>query len=209
VSQTPDAALPTVDGCGSLAIDAELAVVRMQNGVVSRYMLVGAKTLSCASGDIVVIYDGTATVALDGSIVTIDRADAEFRILGDGVSSVMCNGAVVPTVLVGRYLVNATTDALDLPSPDGVSALRAYPNPFNPSVRIAFTTRSESLVDVRIYDPAGRLVVALAARMLPAGEHVMEWDGNDREGRPAASGVYFLRVRSASEESSLKLVLVR
>lgn len=209
LSQTPEAAVPEIAGCGSLAIDAELAVVRMTSGVVSRYLAVDAKSLSCTSGDIVIIYDGTATVVFDGSVVHIDRPDAEFRILGDGVSNVVCNGEVVPTELVGRFLVNATTHATDPPSPDGVSSLRAYPNPFNPSVQIAFTTQSSARVEARIYDPAGRLVATLASRLLPAGKHTMAWDGNDRDGRPVASGVYFLRVRAAAKESSLKLVLVR
>lgn len=209
VAQTPEAAMPEVDGCGPLAIDAELAVVRLTNGVLSRYLAVDNQRLACSSGDIAVIYDGPATVAFDGSVVHIDRADAEFRILGDGVSNVVCNGAVVPTELVGRYLVNATTPATDPPPSGGVSALRAYPNPFNPSVQIAFTTTSPSRVEARVFDPAGRMVATLETRMLPAGDHIMTWDGNDTDGRPVASGVYFLRVRSASQESSLKLVLVR
>ena len=206
---TPEAALPEFAGCGSLAIDAELAVVRMANGVVARYVAVDAKSLSCSSGDIAVIYDGTATVVFDGSLVHIDRFDAEFRILADGVTNVVCNGAVVPTELVGNYLVNATTNATDPPSPGGVIDLRAYPNPFNPSVRIAFKTHAASRVDARIYDPAGRLVTSLESRVFPAGDHVLSWDGNDADGRAVASGVYFLRVRSSSNESSLKLVLVR
>ncbi|HEU4928697.1 MAG TPA: FlgD immunoglobulin-like domain containing protein, partial [Candidatus Krumholzibacteria bacterium] len=209
VAQTPDAALPEIDGCGSLAINAELAVVRMSNGVVSRYLAVNAKSISCSSGDVVVIYDGSATVAFDGSLVHIDRADVQFRILGDGVTNVVCNGVAVPTELAGRYLVNATTNVSDHPVPDGVGALRAYPNPFNPSVQIAFTTQSVSRVEARIYDPAGRLVTTLESGMLPAGEHTMAWNGNDADGRPVASGVYFLRIRSASKESSLKLVLLR
>jgi len=209
VAQTPDAAMPEIEACGSLAIDAELAVVRMTNGVVSRYLAVDNQRLSCSSGDIVVLYDGPATVAYDGSLVHIDRADAEFRILADGVSNVVCNGVVVPTELVGGYLVNATTNATDPPSPGAVSELRAYPNPFNPSVQIAFTTASAARVEARVYDPAGRLVATLESGMLPAGKHSMAWNGHDSDGRPVASGVYFLRVRSASQESSLKLVLVR
>lgn len=208
-AQTPDAAMPEIEGCGSLAIDAELAVVRMTNGAVARYLAVDNQRLACSSGDIAVIYDGPATVAFDGSLVYIDRADAEFRILADGVDNVVCNGVVVPTQLVGRYLVNAATYATDPPSAGGVKELRAYPNPFNPSVQIAFTTTSPARVEARIYDPAGRLVTTLESGMLPAGEHTVTWNGNDADGRPVASGVYFLRVRSASQESSLKLVLVR
>ncbi len=209
IAPPPPGDFPDGEGCGPISIDAELAVVRLGGAGVSRYLAVDVRSIACASSDIVTILDGTATVAFDGTRVTIDRPDAEFRILGDGVSEVVCNGEVVPTGLDGRYLVRVSATDVASPVPRDGLALRAFPNPFNPSVRIAFATPSRGGVDARIYDAAGRFVVALETGVLPAGEHTLAWNGRDHAGREAASGVYFLRVRAASADETLKLVLLR
>lgn len=209
VAPPPPGDLPDDGSCGPLTIDAELAVVRLTDGLVSRYLAVDVKSIACASGDIVTILDGTATVVFDGTRVTIDRPDAEFRILGDGVSEVVCNGEVVTTGWDGRYLVRiSATDVGGSARRNGLG-LRAFPNPFNPSVRITFATPSRGRVDARIYDATGRFVAALEAGVLAAGEHALGWNGRDHAGHEAASGVYFLRVRAASADETLKLVLLR
>jgi len=95
------------------------------------------------------------------------------------------------------------------PAPRAGLGLRAFPNPFNPSVRVTFTTPSRGTVDARIYDAAGRFVTTLESGVLPAGEHTMEWNGRDGAGHASASGVYFLRVRAPSAGETLKLVLLR
>lgn len=209
VAPMPLFEIPDAEGCGSLAIDAELAVVRMGSEGVSRYLAVDARSIACAAGDIVTFYDAPATVAFDGTRVHIDRPHATFRILGDGVSEVVCQGEVVPTALDGRYLVRVSATDVPAPAPREGLALRAYPNPFNPSVRISFATPSRGYVDAAIYDAAGRFVARLVARDLPGGEHALWWDGRDHAGGAAASGVYFLRVRAGSARESLKLVLLR
>jgi hypothetical protein len=209
VAPPPAGDLPDGQGCGPISIDAELAVVRMGNAGIARYLAVDARSIACASGDVVTILDGTATVAFDGVRVTIDRPDAEFRILGDGVSEVVCNGEVVPTGWDGRYLVRVSATDVASPVPRDGLGLRAFPNPFNPSVRITFTTALRGHVDARIYDAVGHFVTTLDSRVMPAGQHAMAWDGRDDAGHDAASGVYFLRVRAASADETLKLVLLR
>jgi len=209
VAPMPLMEIPDQAGCGPISIDAELAVVRLGPNGVTRYLAVDAKSIACAAGDIVTILDGSATVAFDGTRVHIDRPDAEFRILGDGVSEVVCQGAVVPTGLDGRYLVRVSATDVAPPPPSTTLALRAFPNPFNPSVRISFTMPSSGRVDAVVFDAAGRLVATLVSGTVPAGERTIEWNGRDGDGDAAASGVYFLRVRASSLEETLKLVLLR
>ncbi len=208
VAPLPPAAVPGGGGCNSLSVDAQLAVVRLHDGGVTSYLAVDAKSISCASGDIVTILDGTATVAFDGTRAYVDRPNVAFRILGAGVTEVWCNGVVVPTGWDGAYLVPVSATGVDAP-PSGALRARAYPNPFNPSVRVAFTTRTRDVVDARIFDASGRFIVALVEGVLPAGEHVFQWDGRDRDGGAVASGVYFMRVRANDLEETVKLVLVR
>jgi hypothetical protein len=63
--------------------------------------------------------------------------------------------------------------------------------------------------EVRMIDLAGRHVRTLQRGTYEAGRMVTTWDGRDDAGRNVANGVYFLVTRSGSQESRLKLVVVR
>jgi hypothetical protein len=192
-----------------LATDASLGVTRTAGGEVRGYVLADATVLACASLVLVKIEDGPATLAYDGSNVHISRPDAHFRILAQGVSGVFHRGVRLPTVLDGGYWTNALyTGVRPAPAAPDLE-LRAFPNPFNPSVRITFVVPSRGDVRAEIHDAAGRRVVVLAARVMEAGAHALQWNGRDESGRAAASGVYFLRVRSGAAARSIKLVLLR
>ena len=61
-----------------------------------------------------------------------------------------------------------------------------------------------------VYDLQGRLVRELVAgEVLTAGSHRVVWDGRDRRGRPAPSGVYLVQGRSGSSLARTRLVRVR
>jgi len=49
----------------------------------------------------------------------------------------------------------------------------------------------------------------MAAEALGPGAHWARWDGRTDGGRPAASGIYFVRLTAGGVERSAKLVLVR
>jgi flagellar hook assembly protein FlgD len=71
-----------------------------------------------------------------------------------------------------------------------------YPNPFNPSTTIRFGLPMQSTVTLRIYDILGREVQTLLQDTRPAGYHSVVWDGRDRNGNTAATGVYFFRIEA-------------
>lgn len=103
-----------------------------------------------------------------------------------------------------------TVTAVDESAPRASSlALRAYPNPFNPSVTLAYTLADPSKVRIGIYDAAGRLVRTLVDERREAGSHRAFWNGRDEAGRPAAAGVYFARIEALEKTEARKLVLVR
>ena len=84
-----------------------------------------------------------------------------------------------------------------------------YPNPFNPRTTIAFTLPAKSLVSLRVYDAAGRLVRTLAKGEFTAGPHAIEWNGTSNAGTKAASGVYFYRLQAGELTSTRKMVLLK
>jgi hypothetical protein len=188
--------------------DAPLALVRKDGPTVTAYSMVDGTWLSVGTMLVAAVEDGPATLLFDGMFVHVSRPDAAFRVIADAVSAVLYRGTQLPAHREGEYLVGGyTTGAGDGPAAD--LALRAYPNPFNPSVRISFVTPQSGEVEATIHDAAGRRVRNLLSRFLEAGAHVTGWDGRDDRGIGAASGVYFLRVRAGGRSDVRKLVLLR
>ena len=75
--------------------------------------------------------------------------------------------------------------------PVRIELLNAWPNPFNASLSISFTTTSNGWVSAGIYDASGKPVEALCDGYVTSGEHHFVVNGADM-----ATGIYFLRVSS-------------
>lgn len=84
-----------------------------------------------------------------------------------------------------------------------------YPNPFNPSTTIAFDLAQAANVELCIYNVKGQLLRELKPGNLPAGSHNVIWDGRDMHGKPAASGIYFIRLQSPALNATRKAVLLK
>ncbi|MDZ7359103.1 MAG: T9SS type A sorting domain-containing protein [candidate division KSB1 bacterium] len=69
-----------------------------------------------------------------------------------------------------------------------------YPNPFNPSTEISFQLPMASAVKLVIYSITGQVVRELVNGELPAGRHVISWNGRNRTGEAVAGGVYLYRL---------------
>lgn len=83
------------------------------------------------------------------------------------------------------------------------------PNPFHQDVAVSFYLSSPERVSLRVYSIEGTLVADLADEVLAPGIHRRTWDGRTQSGRPAASGVYFLRMVTESVERTDKIIRLR
>ncbi|MCF7920709.1 MAG: T9SS type A sorting domain-containing protein [Candidatus Cloacimonetes bacterium] len=92
-----------------------------------------------------------------------------------------------------------------------ITALRGnYPNPFNPSTTICFSTsESDANTELVIYNTKGQIVRTLVNDNLPAGEHAMTWDGKNNSLQDCASSIYFLVMKSGDFRAAYKLLLMK
>jgi len=75
-----------------------------------------------------------------------------------------------------------------------VEGAQCYPNPFNPATTIRFVLAQNRKVRLQIFNLRGELVRTLVNKEMPRGVHEVRWNGRDKAGRMAASGIYFYRL---------------
>ena len=118
---------------------------------------------------------------------------------------------VRPAEFIVFEVVHQRPDLSGVPTAsEGVVLHPAAPNPFNPATYLRFAIAKDSVVDLRIFDTAGRLVRTLAVgTSYAAGEHSLRWNGLDDRGLALGSGVYLARIGVGDLVRTQRLTLVR
>ncbi len=117
--------------------------------------------------------------------------------------------------IAGNYTftIEATTDAGYKPQllPATFVLQQNYPNPFNPETTIRFGLPEDirKAVDVSIYNVLGQKMITLFNGALKAGYHEFKWNGRARNGKPAASGIYFLKISAGKYGGVRKMILMK
>ncbi len=118
------------------------------------------------------------------------------------------------------FKTGGTVTTLRAPHPDvtGIESdqpdnfdggLSAWPNPFNPKTTLRFSLESAGSVSVQVFDLTGRRVSDLFSGDLSAGNHELEWQARDADGRVLSSGVYLAKVTTANGWNVEKLVVLK
>lgn len=87
--------------------------------------------------------------------------------------------------------------------------LAPYPNPFNPSVNIAFSMVKNADVKISIYNQKGQKVRNLFAGNSKAGRTNLVWNGDDDSGKACGSGHYLIIMETAGERFTQKASLAK
>lgn len=77
-----------------------------------------------------------------------------------------------------------------------------FPNPFRSTTTIRFGLPEEQLVQISVYNIAGRLVERLVNKRLPAGIHSVTWDA-----RRYSSGLYFYSIKAGRFNKTRKFTI--
>lgn len=89
--------------------------------------------------------------------------------------------------------------------PSAYNLQQNYPNPFNPSTTIKFDLPVSGLVNIQVFDIAGRLVKEIAAnQQYNAGSHEVNFNASE-----LSSGTYLYRLTSGSFTDVKKMTLVK
>ena len=84
-----------------------------------------------------------------------------------------------------------------------------YPNPFNPSTKISFNIEQTAPVKLVIYNIKGEKINTLIDNRLAAGNHRVVWNGLDKFGKKASSGVYLYKLSTEKYTSTKKMILMK
>jgi hypothetical protein len=83
----------------------------------------------------------------------------------------------------------------------------ARPNPFDEGTDIEFFLAEPGRARVDVYDVTGKHVASLVDGSFSQGSNSVAWDGRGTDGRRLPSGIYFVRLQAAGEQSVKKVLL--
>ncbi|MCI0515297.1 phosphodiester glycosidase family protein [candidate division KSB1 bacterium] len=114
-------------------------------------------------------------------------------------------GAVYLDYLRASYPLRFPTEVVEpgIEPPRGFGLYPNFPNPFNHTTSIKFWTAHPQTLELKLFDILGREAAVIFHGLVPAGEHLLRFDGSG-----LASGIYFLRINPPFNRT-LKLVLLK
>jgi hypothetical protein len=74
---------------------------------------------------------------------------------------------------------------------------------------LRWTLASAAAVELTVLDLRGRFVRGWGGVVLPAGEHSVDWDLRDADGRALAPGRYFVRLAAGRVRLVRPVILIR
>jgi PKD repeat protein len=92
-----------------------------------------------------------------------------------------------------------------------VNSISVYPNPFNPTANIALSINENDIqqpVSVEIFNVKGQLVKTIVNNEVVQTTNFV-WNGKDNNGNSTSSGMYFVKLQTATSEVSKKMLLLK
>lgn len=91
--------------------------------------------------------------------------------------------------------------------PNNIELSQNYPNPFSSSTLIPYKINTKSEAQIIIYDLLGREVKKLTNVSKNPGQYYLHWDGKNKFGKKASSGIYICRLQAGNETQVKKMIL--
>jgi gluconolactonase len=152
------------------------------------------------------VYDASGTVLdtilVPGQTTNCNWGDADGQTLYITSGTAVYRVHNVYTHIPGQDQGNLKTKSFQL--------YGNYPNPFNPSTHIEFSMTHPGKISLTVFDILGDKVRTLINGTVNAGLTVKEWNGQDANGNPLSSGVYFCLLQTESGlKQTRKMILLK
>jgi len=93
--------------------------------------------------------------------------------------------------------------------PKNFQLFQNYPNPFNSSTTIRYHLSQPVQTRLQIFDTMGRLVHTLVDDQHEGGDYQIFWDGTDKDGLKASTGIYLCQLTTDRQRLANKLILIK
>ena len=133
--------------------------------------------------DAILLSNGNISIKMSNNTTGIVAADA-FRIIYRG-----------PVLSVNDKII-----------PKEFTLYQNYPNPFNAQTTIRFDLKSQTKVQLRIFNTVGELVEILVDQELGSGSHEVIFDTNHNN---LASGIYYYNLQTDRSSQTKGMILLR
>lgn len=91
----------------------------------------------------------------------------------------------------------------------GYNLYSNFPNPFNPNTNIKFELPERSKIKIKVYNSTGEEIITLLDQSLERGEHIIVWNGINKNNNSVPSGVYFISMEAGRFHKTIKSVLIK
>lgn len=133
----------------------------------------------------------------------------EYSYGSEVIDAMPLQGAMMKymAIKVNFGYVEGNSEGEDVSAP--VANLTNYPNPFNPTTTISYSTKTAGNVELAVYNLKGQKVRTLVNEHQNADNHTIEWNGKDNNGNKVASGVYFYKLSTKDEVAVQKMLMLK
>ena len=143
------------------------------------------------------------------SIAANSSGDAEFTFSVDKKAPVEKDTTLTATITTTDGQVWTKEIKISVGAPKEYKLYENFPNPFNPSTKIAFELPKASRVKLMIYDVVGREVAQVTDADYPPGYTELTWNGLNKSNGLVSSGVYFYRVSTEKWSKVKKMMMLK
>ena len=145
--------------------------------------------------------------------------NVEVRVRANGLANGQYTGTIeissndpdTPTYIV--HLVFLLETAVEILTSDKVPStfdlFQNYPNPFNPETSIKYCLPRTSHVKIEIFNQLGQKIQTLIDETKSPGIYKTIWNGHDRNGNMAVSGIYYYQMRAGDFAVVKKMTFVK
>ena len=84
-----------------------------------------------------------------------------------------------------------------------------YPNPFNANTTIEYDLKTNTRVEIKIFNILGKKVITLVNNIESPGRKSISWNGTDQNGNPVGTSVYFYTLVIDEATFTKKMLLIK